>query len=50
MEEGRKGARWGTLHGREGGSWGGGAAQQSPEFGLQKRTGQMECVLTASGT
>ena len=36
--------------GREPGQRGGSLAKQSPESGLQKRWGQMECVPTASGT
>ena len=52
-EEGRKGGEAVALHRLAGGSWARGAARwpkRAPESGLQKWRGQMECVLTASGT
>ena len=53
-EEGRKGGeavRATQTGGREPGRWRGSSpCKAEPESGLQKQRGQMECVLTASGT
>ena len=52
-EEGKKGGevvRAARTGGREQGWRGGLLAKQSPEYGLQKRRGQTECVPTASVT